>query len=198
MRSGGAALAMRVFLVGVACVGKTTVGAILARRLGCRFLDLDEEVERHFGASVERLQARFLTGYGYRVQAAAVLGQLAGDSADSVVALPPNGLKDAFLRVIKKIDCTVVVLEDTPENVLARIAFFDVDSRPTEKHLTDEEKRLYLREIKKDITFFRKSYERAHLRVSIAGLDAKAAAAKIEQGLAEHSAAGAPSASWSS
>jgi hypothetical protein len=29
-----------------------------------------------------------------------------------------------------------------------------------EKYLTDEEKKLYVKEVKKDITFFRKSYQR--------------------------------------
>jgi len=53
---------LRVSLVGVSCVGTTTIGRILADRRGCPFFDLDEEVERHFGLSIERLQARFLTG----------------------------------------------------------------------------------------------------------------------------------------
>ena len=45
---------MRVLLVGVGCVGKTTIGAILARRLGVRFLDLDAESERHYRKSYGR------------------------------------------------------------------------------------------------------------------------------------------------
>ena len=36
---------MKVLLVGVSCVGKTTIGRMLADRLGCPFLDLDEEIE---------------------------------------------------------------------------------------------------------------------------------------------------------
>jgi shikimate kinase len=60
---------LRVSLVGVSCVGTTTIGRILADRRGCPFFDLDEEVERHFGLSIERLQARFLTGYSYRKNA---------------------------------------------------------------------------------------------------------------------------------
>lgn len=48
---------MRVSLVGVSCVGTTTIGRILADRRGWPFFDLDEEIERHFGTSIERLQA---------------------------------------------------------------------------------------------------------------------------------------------
>ena len=35
---------MRVFLTGVACVGKTAIGAKLAGFRGCRFFDLDTEI----------------------------------------------------------------------------------------------------------------------------------------------------------
>jgi shikimate kinase len=58
--------------------------------------------------------------------------------------------------------------------------FYDVDSRPTEKSLTAAEKRIYLREIKKDITYFRNSYERADLQVDISGLDVLEAAQRVK------------------
>jgi len=177
---------VRVLLVGVGCVGKTTIGAILAQRIGCPFFDLDAEIERHFGTSVERLQARFLTDYSYRKECAVVLKQVAGDNPDCVIALPPSGLRDAYLRVVRKLECVTVVVEDASENILERIAFYDIDSKPIEKHLTQEEKRLYLREIKKDITYFRKSYERADLHADVAGLDAEAAAERIEALLGKH------------
>ena len=47
---------MRIFLTGVGCIGKTTVGQKLADLLGCPFFDLDAEVESYFGTSIERLQ----------------------------------------------------------------------------------------------------------------------------------------------
>lgn len=177
---------MRVLLVGVACVGKTTIGAILARRLGVPFFDLDAEIESHFGTSLERLRARFLTDYSYRKECSVVLKQLAGTHRRYVIALPPSGLRDAYLRVLRRIDGITVVIEDTPENILDRITFFDIDSKPIYKRLTKEEKQLYLREIKKDITYFKRSYERADLHADIAGLDAEAAAAQIEELVREY------------
>ena len=35
---------MRIFLTGVSCVGKTTVGKKLAAMVGCTFFDLDQEI----------------------------------------------------------------------------------------------------------------------------------------------------------
>ena len=162
---------MRVSLVGVSCVGTTTIGRILADRRGWPFFDLDEEIERHFGISIERLQARFLTGYDYRKECAVVLERIATANPDCVIALPPSGLRDAFLRVVRRVPGVTVAVHDTPENILERITFYDIDSRRIDKHLTAEERILYLKEIKADISYFKRSYERADLQVTITGLD---------------------------
>ncbi len=172
---------MRVLLVGLACVGKTTIGRLLAGRIGCPFFDLDQEIERHFGTSLERLHNRFLTDYSYRKEVSVVLKHILTQNHDCVIALAPTGLRDAYLRVIKKVHCVTVAIEDTPENIVQRITFYDIDSRLIDKHLTDEEKRLYRKEIKKEITYFKKSYQRANFHADIAGLDAEASAAMIEE-----------------
>ena len=171
---------MRVSLVGVSCVGTTTMGRILANRRGCPFFDLDEEIERHFGLSIGRLQARFLTSYDYRKDCAMVLERIAASNPDCVIALPPSGLRDAFLRVVRRMPGVTVAVHDAPENILERITFYDIDSRPVDKHLTGEERILYLKEIKADIAYFKRSYARADLQVIITDLDPEASAAAID------------------
>jgi shikimate kinase len=96
----------------------------------------------------------------------------------------PSGLRDAYLRVIRKAGCVTVVLEDTPDNIVQRIVFYDIDSRPIDKTLTEADKALYCKEIAGDLAFFRKSYERADLRIHIGGLDAPASAERISERLA--------------
>ena len=107
------------------------------------------------------------------------------ESRDCVLALPPSGLMGGYLRAIKKANGTTVVVTDQPENILDRIRFFDIDSRPIKKKLTPREKKLYLREIKKDITYYRTSYQRANLQVDISGLDAEIAARKVKDAVKE-------------
>ena len=67
---------MRIFLTGVGCVGKTAIGEAMAALLGVRFFDLDEEAERFFETSMERLQNRFLTAPSFRNEAAKALVHL--------------------------------------------------------------------------------------------------------------------------
>ena len=59
-------------------------------------------------------------------------------------------------------------------------AFYDIDSQRTDKHLAGEERILYLKDIKADISYFKRSYERADLHVTITGLDPEASAAAID------------------
>lgn len=174
---------MRIFLTGVGSVGKTTVGKELAALLAVKFFDLDHEIETFFGTSIERLQSKFLTIHSYRNEAAKALVHLLNRPAsqNSVIALPPSGLMGGYLRAIKKSGGITVALTDRPVNIVERVTFYDIDSKLIEKDLTTEEKRLYLREIKKDITYFRKTYERADLRVDISDLDPQQAAQRVEQ-----------------
>ena len=178
---------MRILLIGVACVGKTTIGRCLAERLGYPFFDLDEEVERFHGTSIERLQKRWNTMEEFRKKCALVLAYLTtrkcGD--DFVIALPPRGLMGPYLRVVRQLDgVTVVALKDRAENILSRIVFYDVDSNPIEKHLTKAEERLYLKEIKADLAYFGRSYRKADLAVDLSephGIED--AAATVERAL---------------
>jgi len=177
---------MRIFLTGVGCVGKTTLGKILADRLNYQFFDLDDEIEKYFGESIERLKSRYRMEHDFRYKIGVVVFKdilFNRDSNDCVIAMPPSGLKDAYSRTIRKINCAVIAITDTPENILKRIIFCDIDSKLIDKHLSDEDKKYYLKEIKKDITYFGKTYERAHLHVDIADLSIVDSVARIQNAI---------------
>lgn len=172
---------MRIFLTGVGCVGKSTIGPIIAELLGVKFFDLDVEVEAFFQTSIERLQGKFFNMHGYRIEAAKALTHLLNrpESMASVIALPPSGLMGGYLKALKNNSGIKVAVIDKPENIVERLRFYDIDSRPIKKELSLKEKKLYLREIKVDITYFGKSYKRADLQVDISGLEPVQAAHKI-------------------
>jgi shikimate kinase len=70
-------LPARIALVGFMCSGKTTVGRILASRLGYAFIDTDAEVERRAGTPVDAI-FRERGEAGFRDLEAGVIASLAG------------------------------------------------------------------------------------------------------------------------
>jgi len=172
---------VRILITGVSDVGKSTIGKIVAERIGVTFFDLDDEIEAFFGMTIERLQNKYLTMYSYREEAAKALTHLLKrpESKDCVIALPPSGLMGGFLRIVKKSSGTIIALIDKPENLLKRITFYDIDSNLIEKNLTNDEKKWYRSEIKKDITYFGKTYDRAHLKIDISGLTIEQSVGKV-------------------
>jgi shikimate kinase len=77
-----------VFLVGFMGCGKTTVGRLLAQRLGWEFTDLDEIVEQRLGQTINEIFAEQGEAY-FREAEREVLEGLLGQSAEAplVVAL---------------------------------------------------------------------------------------------------------------
>ncbi len=176
---------MTVLITGVSCVGKTTVGQVLAEDLGIPFEDLDQAVERHLGAPISRLQQRYGTMDLYREAAAGVLASLLRSFGGrrAVIALPPSGLMGPFWRQIKGRRVVTIVLDDTAGNILGRIRFYDDDSRPIEKSLTARERTLYRRVIREDLTYFNRSYRKADARVAISGCSVVEAANRVRDAL---------------
>jgi shikimate kinase len=176
---------MIVLITGVSCVGKTAVGGTLAKLLGVPFEDLDQAVEQQLGAPISRLQARYGTMNRYREAAAGVLASrlrtLEGQQA--VIALPPSGLMGPYWRQLKGQPAVTVVMLDKAENILERITFYDDDSHPIQKTLTNRERTLHLREIRRDMAYFARSYRKADLRVDVNGCSVADAATRIRDAL---------------
>jgi len=75
----------RLVLTGFMGSGKTTIGGLLARRLGWNFLDLDHEIERRAGQSVPSLFAEFGETHFRHLESAALASVLGRKRA--VIAL---------------------------------------------------------------------------------------------------------------
>ena len=78
------------------------------------------------------------------------------------------------------------MLTDDAINILNRITFYDKDSNPIDKNLSEEDNLYYLKEIKKDNTYFNRSYRKADLKINIAELNADQAATKVKGVLDKH------------
>lgn len=99
--------------------GKSTVGGLLARRMGWPFVDLDRRVETELGMTVAQI-FRTLGEPAFRAAEAAALRSALGD-APSVVAVGGGTLCDAALRAEARRRARVITLEVGPEEALRRI-----------------------------------------------------------------------------
>jgi shikimate kinase len=113
-------------LVGMMGSGKSVVGALVARRLGWPFVDVDEAVERRSGRSVAELFAeRGETGFR-QIESLCLRASLGGD-VPAVVAAGGGAVLDPANRELMAAD-TVVWLRARPETLAARVG--DGSGRP--------------------------------------------------------------------
>jgi shikimate kinase len=171
-------------LVGVACVGKTTVGGLLADRLGYEFVGFDAAVEEALGDSVERLKNAAFNEYAYRQIAKPVLRDvLAAHPEDLVLAMPPGGLFREYKQQFdRQPDIVTVALRDRAINILRRITFYDEDSVLMPDYVVKaEDLPYYYEEIKADIAYFYAMHRKAHIQFKIAGRDAETVARDLAE-----------------
>ena len=138
---------MIIYLVGISCVGKTTIGKLLAEKINYSFFDLDEEIENYYQKPIERVQDECFSMNGYREKGSVVLDMLFSKKIDCVIAGTPSGLKFSYLQVYRKYKdkCLVsVCLNDSFENVLERLTFYDKDSNLIREKLDESQKKGYL------------------------------------------------------
>jgi len=90
---------VRVFLTGVGCVGKTTIGLRLTELMGLNFFDLDTEIEQFFEMSIEQLHQKYWMPHDFRKEASKALSIILDkpESQQAVIALPPSGLMGGCL-----------------------------------------------------------------------------------------------------
>ncbi|MEI3611489.1 shikimate kinase [Pseudogracilibacillus sp. SO30301A] len=175
---------MKIVLTGVSCVGKSTIGKMLANKVGYTFFDFDYEIENYFNRpiSISFLKREFLTEYSYRKEVRVVLSKILEENEDNfIVAMPPSGLMDFYWRIIKQDDSLLtVVLKDRAKNILQRTRFYDDNSNPIEVELSKERERYYLKEISLDIEYFGRTYNRSNYQYRIAGKSASEAVDDLE------------------
>ncbi|MDR7048250.1 3-dehydroquinate synthase [Duganella sp. 3397] len=109
-----------VFLVGLMGAGKTTIGRILARKLGLRFVDSDHEIEARTGASIPWIFE--IEGEpSFRRREADVIRELTGQQ-DLVLATGGGAVLNPDNRAHLKARGTVIYLRTTVNSILQRTA----------------------------------------------------------------------------
>ncbi|WUR12757.1 bifunctional shikimate kinase/3-dehydroquinate synthase AroKB [[Empedobacter] haloabium] len=107
-----------VFLVGLMGAGKTTIGRMLARKLGMRFVDSDHEIEARTGATIPWIFE--IEGEGsFRRREAEVIRELCGQEG-IVLATGGGAILNPESRALLQQRGTVIYLRASIGSILAR------------------------------------------------------------------------------
>jgi shikimate kinase len=109
-----------ILLVGMMGAGKTTVGRLLASRLGWRYVDSDEEVEAATGHTVRELFEEGGEKAFRPLESKALAAAVSGDEP-VVVGVAGGAVLDPGNRGLLRRSGTVVWLRATPETLARRI-----------------------------------------------------------------------------
>lgn len=177
---------MKLIITGVSCVGKSTVGKMLAEKLDHFFFDFDFEVEAYFNSHITFIKNECSSEKEYRKKAAEVLGHILNQNKkDFIIAMPPSGLKDYYWKLIKDDpDITTVVLRDRAANIVKRLTFYNDYSELDESPVTVHNKHLYEKEVSEDMKYFGFSFRKADIKFDINGRDPKGVVDELHEQLA--------------
>lgn len=149
---------MKILLFGVSNVGKTTTGKLLAERLGFKFYDLDDEIKKYYGITLEefvntgRLRER-------DHKRGIIIKRIIKEAENIVFAITPITYIENFKGRMMADDILQIELFDTPENIFSRLVFSDEnDNIYFDDEYKNRHKDHYLKEIQDDLVWYGNVY----------------------------------------
>jgi shikimate kinase len=118
-----------LILIGLPGAGKSTVGRVLAERLGRPFLDLDDEIERREARSVAELFAERGEGY-FRERERALTEELRRAPESLVLATGGGWVTNPGVVALLRPPGRIIYLEVAPERALERLGAAPQAVRP--------------------------------------------------------------------
>ena len=172
---------MKILIFGVSCVGKTTIGILLAKKLNCKFMDLDNINIKNYG-SIEAFQRVFPFSYDRALKQGMTLRTLIDeDKEDVVIAVTPINYADGINELFELENVVAFEVQDTAEHIFDRLLFTDENDVIMED---SEEYKLqhasyYLKEIKEDIAYYGNVYKKVENKIFLDGKSAEEGASMI-------------------
>lgn len=163
---------MKILLFGITNVGKSTIGKFLSEKLNYEFDDLDEEIKRRYG-KIDAFMNKYPWTYERHKERGKILSDIVNKYDDNVViAVSSIFYVRCFSKLLEDENILAIELQDKPENILKRLVYADEDDNVFPLEITTEkERKYYLSEIKKDITFFKRTYAKITNKFDMNGED---------------------------
>jgi XRE family aerobic/anaerobic benzoate catabolism transcriptional regulator len=165
-----------IALIGLRGAGKTTLGRILAKKLGWSFVELNKEIETQNGLSVAEIIALY-GQEGFRRMEQAALGQLLARKELMVLATGGGIVSEPLTFDLILSSFYTIWLKAEPEEHMARVRR-QGDLRP----MADD--RSAMAELRNILVSREPLYARASAVVDTAGLSVEGAAARLSDAVA--------------
>jgi shikimate kinase len=145
---------------GVTCVGKTTIGEIIAESLGYEFYDLDAEIKLFYNDTLTNIYKDCMIKHDIDKKKAAVLQSILNKCSDNaIIAISPIYYTQMYKLMFTKKAVFSIVLEDTPENIADRMIYTDDNDVIIENQESDR------KEVIRDIRYFISHYKNAYNKI---------------------------------
>lgn len=151
----------RIALIGLRGAGKSTLGLILAEKLGFKFVELNAMVEKEFGAGLGELFSLAGQSLFRRLERRCLL-KLIEDGGDYVIATGGSIVADDETYAILLRDSFTVWLQTSPEEHMSRVVN-QGDMRPMAGN------REAMQDLKQILASRSPLYEKAHAKMNSSG-----------------------------
>ena len=149
---------MKILLFGMSCVGKTTTGKLLSEKLGWSFYDLDDEVKRRKGTTIENFVKSAPLRERDKVRGE-IIREILNEDENLVLAVSPISYPESFSDALGADGIILIELWDTPYHIFQRLVFSDEDDNIySDEKYKNAHKTHYMREIREDLDYYGKIY----------------------------------------
>ena len=173
---------MKILLFGITNVGKSTIGKLLSEKLNYEFDDLDEEIKRRYG-KIDTFMNKYSWTYERHKERGKILSDIVNKYEDNaVIAVSSIFYVRCFSKLLEDENILAIELQDKPENILKRLVYADEDDNVFPLEITTEkERKYYLSDIKKDITFFKRTYAKITNKFDMNGEDPETVTERLKK-----------------
>ncbi len=166
---------MKLLIWGVSCVGKTTIGKEISKRLNYKFFDIDYEL-REIYDSIDDFQILYPDRYDRYVIKKEIMLNIINKHDNFIMAVSPIFSSKVVDEILKS-SIESIELIDTPENIFKRTTIDGLEGKELNAY-KEKHKSHYLREIMCDLTASNNEFKNI-FKIDISNLDVEKSADKI-------------------
>lgn len=151
----------KVFLIGFMGSGKSKLGNELSKRLNCKFIDLDQEIENQLDQNISSVFRKYGEEHFRQVEAA-ILDKVSNIKERTIIST--GGGTPCFNKNLEKMNANgLTIFLSTPVETLAERLNEEKETRPLISDKEDEELKDYISKLLSERMRF---YDQAQYKVS--------------------------------